>query len=78
VGKRAAIEFSYTFLGSLVTLVLSTQAFDINSDVIPDMVLLMEVILSAFIAGAISVIGVARDKLESMNGHDHGPAETHN
>jgi hypothetical protein len=78
MAKRAAVEFLYTFLGSLVTLILSTQAFDLNSDVIPDMVLLMEILLSALIAGMIAVIGVIRDWLASMNGHDHGPAETHN
>jgi hypothetical protein len=71
MAKRAGIEFLYTFLGSLVTLVLSTQAFDLNSDVIPDMVLLMEIVLSALIAGAIAVVGVIRDWLATMNGKEH-------
>jgi prepilin signal peptidase PulO-like enzyme (type II secretory pathway) len=67
--KRAGVEFLYTFLGALVTLVLSTQAFDLDSDVIPDMILLMEIVLSALVAGMIAVIGVAREWLASMNGN---------
>jgi hypothetical protein len=68
VGKRAAIVFIDAFLGSLATLMVSSTIVDIDSDVLPDAVLLLELLLSAVIAGMIAVIGVARDALNSMNG----------
>jgi hypothetical protein len=66
VGKRAAIVFIDAFLGSLATLMVSSTIVDNDSDVLPDAVL--ELLLSAVIAGMIAVIGVARDALNSMNG----------
>jgi hypothetical protein len=68
MGKRAGIVFVDAFLGSLATLMVSSTIVDIDSDVLPDAVLLLELLLSAVIAGMIAVIGVARDALNSMNG----------
>jgi hypothetical protein len=68
MGRRAGIVFVDAFLGSLATLMVSSTIVDIDSDVLPDAVLLLELLLSAVIAGMIAVIGVARDALNSMNG----------
>jgi hypothetical protein len=68
MGKRAGIVFVDAFLGSLATLMVSSTVIDIDSDVIPDAVLLLELLLAACIAGLIAVIGVAREALATMNG----------
>lgn len=68
MSKRAGIVFVDAFLGSLATLLVSSTIVDIDSDVLPDAVLLLEVLLASLIAGAVAVIGVAREALNSMNG----------
>jgi len=69
--KRAGVVFLDAFAGSLATLLVTTTIVDLDSDVIPDAILLLEVILSAMIAGMIALLAFVRQQIDVSNGRDH-------
>jgi hypothetical protein len=72
--RRAGIVFVDAFLGSLVTLLVSSTFVEIDSDTVPDSVILLEMILAAMIAGIIALIGVARTILQEEIGEERKDA----
>jgi hypothetical protein len=62
VARQAGVTFLEAFLGSFVTLLAGSALVDVNveGDILPDARLLAQMVVSAFIAGAIALIGWAQ------------------
>jgi hypothetical protein len=68
VARQAGITFLEAFLGSLVTLLAGSHLVDVNveGDILPDTRLIAQIVVSAFIAGVIALIGWAQLALREV------------